>query len=43
MDESLIFDLFDDEITVGENAKGKSVNAVQVRDSIAHNLLHHSH
>ncbi|PWA69822.1 Harbinger transposase-derived nuclease [Artemisia annua] len=43
MDESLIFDLFDDEIVVGENAKGKSVNAVQVRDSIAHNLLHHSH
>lgn len=44
MDESLNFDLFDDEITVGENAtRGKSVNAVQVRDSIAHNILHHSH
>jgi len=43
MDESLIFDLIEDEIVVGDNAKGKSVNAVQVRDSIAHNLLHHSH
>nr|GEV73692.1 protein antagonist of like heterochromatin protein 1-like [Tanacetum cinerariifolium] len=45
MDESLNFDLFDDEtVTVGgENARGKSVNAVQVRDSLAHNLLHHSH
>ncbi|GJU04928.1 antagonist of like heterochromatin protein 1-like protein [Tanacetum coccineum] len=44
MDESLNFDLFDDEVTVGgENSRGKSVNAVQVRDSLAHNLLHHSH
>ncbi|KAK1413845.1 hypothetical protein QVD17_29581 [Tagetes erecta] len=43
MDEDLMFDLFDDEIVVGEHARGKSVNAVQVRDGIAHNLLHHSH
>ncbi|KAJ0864727.1 putative harbinger transposase-derived nuclease domain-containing protein [Helianthus annuus] len=43
MDDDLKFDLFDDEIVVEENARGKSVNAVQVRDSIAHNLLHHSH
>lgn len=43
MDEDLKFDLFDDEIVIGENERGNSVNAVQVRDSIAHNLLHHSH
>ncbi|CAI9286101.1 unnamed protein product [Lactuca saligna] len=43
MDADLGFELFDDEIVAGENARGKMVNAVQVRDSIAHNLLHHSH
>ncbi|KAI3711543.1 hypothetical protein L1987_70082 [Smallanthus sonchifolius] len=42
MDEDLKFDLFDDEIVFGENARGTSVNAAQIRDSIAHNLLHHS-
>ncbi|KAK9060823.1 hypothetical protein SSX86_021529 [Deinandra increscens subsp. villosa] len=42
MDEDLTFDLFDDEVVVGENGRGKSVNAMQVRDSIAHNLLHHT-
>ncbi|XP_076922137.1 protein ANTAGONIST OF LIKE HETEROCHROMATIN PROTEIN 1-like [Bidens hawaiensis] len=43
MDDELKFDLFDDEIMVEENARVKSINAVQVRDSIAHNLLHRSH
>lgn len=43
MDDNLKFDLFDDEISLGESGSGKSVKAVQVRDSIAHNLLHHSH
>nr|XP_043625084.1 protein ALP1-like [Erigeron canadensis] len=41
MDDSLKFDLFDDEIPL-ENG-GKSVKAAQLRDSIAHHLLHHSH
>lgn len=43
MDADLVFELFDDELVAGENVRGKMVNAVQVRDSIAHNLLHHSH
>ncbi|KAJ9563097.1 hypothetical protein OSB04_008257 [Centaurea solstitialis] len=40
MDADLRFDLFDDEVPVKENRGGKSVTAVQARDSIAHNLLH---
>ncbi|KVH93992.1 protein ANTAGONIST OF LIKE HETEROCHROMATIN PROTEIN 1-like [Cynara cardunculus var. scolymus] len=40
MDPDLSFDLFDDEIVVAENGGGKSGNAVQTRDTIAHNLLH---
>ncbi|KAD4386138.1 hypothetical protein R6Q59_009376 [Mikania micrantha] len=47
MDEDLKFELFDDLIVAGESdgMRGKSVNinAMQVRDSIAHNLLHRSH
>ncbi|KAI3714540.1 hypothetical protein L6452_21496 [Arctium lappa] len=43
MDADLTFDLFDDEIVVAEDGVGKSANAVQARDAIAHNLLHCSH
>ncbi|XP_060209949.1 protein ANTAGONIST OF LIKE HETEROCHROMATIN PROTEIN 1-like [Lycium barbarum] len=41
LSEELRFDLFDDEI-VPENIV-RSVNAMQVRDQIAHKLLHHNH
>lgn len=45
MDVDLRFDLYDDEMVVSdsEGGRGISVNAVQVRDSIAHNLLHRIH
>ncbi|KAK1418618.1 hypothetical protein QVD17_27763 [Tagetes erecta] len=42
MDVELMFDLHDDEMEL-ENGRGISVNALQARDSIAHNLLHFNH
>ncbi|GKA47910.1 antagonist of like heterochromatin protein 1-like protein [Tanacetum coccineum] len=43
MDADLRFDLYDDEMELAEDSKKRiSVNALQARDSIAHNLLHHS-
>ncbi|KAI3827151.1 hypothetical protein L1987_01221 [Smallanthus sonchifolius] len=39
MDVDLRFDLYDDEMEL-DGGRGISVNALQARDSIAHNLLH---
>ncbi|GKE56029.1 antagonist of like heterochromatin protein 1-like protein [Tanacetum coccineum] len=43
MDADLRFDLYDEEMELAEDSKSiLSVNALQARDSIAHNLLHRS-
>ncbi|KAI3709686.1 hypothetical protein L2E82_39452 [Cichorium intybus] len=40
MDVELRFELYDDEMVLGEGSGDISVNSLQARDSIAHNLLH---
>ena len=41
MDPELMIELMDDEMV--PEAALRSANAMKVRDSIAHNLLHHNH
>ncbi|KAI3754171.1 hypothetical protein L1987_53949 [Smallanthus sonchifolius] len=43
MDVDLMFDMYDDEMDMEIDSRGISVNALEARDNIAHNLLHHSH
>ncbi|CAH1448884.1 unnamed protein product [Lactuca virosa] len=40
MDVDLRFDLYDDEVVLGEGSRDILVKSLQARDSIAHNLLH---
>ncbi|KAF5762797.1 hypothetical protein HanXRQr2_Chr15g0672931 [Helianthus annuus] len=42
MEEDLKFDLFDNEIVVGKNGRGESINECKL-DIFAYNLFNHSH
>ncbi|KAK9075747.1 hypothetical protein SSX86_004076 [Deinandra increscens subsp. villosa] len=43
MDVELSFDLYDNEMEIEMESRGISVNALEARDNIAHNLLHCRH